>query len=153
VRLNSGNQHVSKVKEGKMNNHQPMDPFTHHVMQQIDPNVRASLTPAQLSAIKKALMARRPMKQHTINVRTVIPLFFARYYFVLLLGRDRRVSTKRVEEKRRWASSFSGGLMFFILGLSPLILLVLLLSYIFKSVVGIDIMPDIHLKDIFTFWQ
>ena len=27
-----------------MNNHQPMDPFTYHVMERIDPKVRASLT-------------------------------------------------------------------------------------------------------------
>jgi len=130
-----------------------MDPFTYHVMERIDPKVRASLTPAQLSAIKEAISASRPLKKHPIDIRGIIPVFFVRYYFVILSGRDRRLYTKRIEEKRRWLTSLSGGLTLFILGVVPLILILVLLLYLIKCTCGIDIMPDIHLKDLLTFWQ
>jgi len=136
-----------------MNNHQPMDPFTYHVMERIDPKVRASLTPAQLSAIKAAIRANRPSQKHTIDIRGVIPFFLVRYYFVFLSGRDRRLYTKRIEDKRRWLTSLSGGLTLFILGVAPLILILVLLLYLIKCTFGINIMPETHLKDLLTFWQ
>ena len=136
-----------------MNNHQPVDPFTYHVMERIDPKVRASLTPAQLSAIKAAVSASRPSKKHPIDIRGVIPFFLVRYYFVILSGRDRRVHTQRTEEKRRWLTSLSGGLMLFILGVAPLIIILVLMLYLIKSAFGINVMPDMHLKDLLTFWQ
>ena len=131
----------------------PMDPFTYHVMERIDPKVCASLTPAQLSAIKEAISASRSSKKHPIDIRGVIPFFLVRYYFVILSGRDRRLHTKRIEEKRRWLTSLSGGLMLFILGVAPLILIMVLLLYLIKCAFGINIMPETHLKDLLTFWQ
>jgi len=136
-----------------MNNHQPMDPFTYHVMERIDPKVRASLTPAQLSAIKEAIRANRPSQKHPIDIRGIIPVFFVRYYFVILSGRDRRLYTKRIEDKRRWLTSLSGGLTLFFLGVAPLILILVLLLYLIKCTFGINIMPETHLKDLFTFWE
>lgn len=130
-----------------------MDPFTYHVMERIDPKVRASLTPAQLSAIKAAISASRSSKKHPIDIRGVIPFFFVRYYFIILSGRDRRLHTQRIEEKRRWLTSLSGGLTLFILGVAPLILILILLLYLIKCALGINIMPDIHLKDLLIFFQ
>ena len=136
-----------------MNNHQPTDPFTYHVMERIDPKVRASLTPAQLSAIKEAISASRPLKNHPIDIRGIIPVFFVRYYFVFLSGRDRRSSTRRLEEKRQWLTSLSGALMLFFLGVAPLILILVLVLYLIKCTMGINIMTETHLKDLLTFWQ
>ena len=136
-----------------MKNHQPTDPFTHHVIERIDPKVRASLTPVQLSAIKEAIRANRPSQKHTVDIRGVIPFFLVRYYFVFLSGRDRRLCTKRIEDKRRWLTSLSGGLMLFFLGVTPLILIMMLLLYLVKCSLGINIMPEMHLKDLLTFWQ
>jgi len=130
-----------------------MDPFTYHVMERIDPKVRASLTPVQLSAIKEAIRANRPSQKHTIDIRGVIPFFLVRYYFVFLSGRDRRLLTKRIEDKRRWLTSLSGGLTLFFLGVAPLILILVLLLYLIKCTFGINIMPETHLKDLLTFWQ
>jgi len=130
-----------------------MDPFTYHVMERIDPKVRASLTPTQLSAIKEAIRANRPSQKHPIDIRGIIPVFFVRYYFVFLSGRDKRLYTKRIEEKRRWLTSLSGGLTLFILGVAPLILILVLLLYLIKCTFGINVMPDMHLKDLFTFWE
>ena len=49
--------------------------------------------------------------------------------------------------------SLSGGLTLFILGVAPLVLFLMLLLYLIKCTFGINIMPDIHLKDLLTFWQ
>ena len=136
-----------------MNNHEPMDPFTYHVMERIDPKVRASLTPAQLSAIKKAIAGSRPLKKNPIDIRGIVPVFFIRYYFVFISGRDKRLYTKRLEEKRRWLTSLSGGLTLFILGVAPFILVLMLLLYLMKCTFGINIMPEMHLKDLLTFWK
>ncbi|MBW1903343.1 MAG: hypothetical protein JRJ20_17225 [Deltaproteobacteria bacterium] len=136
-----------------MKNHQPIDPFTYHVLERIDPKVRASLTPAQLSAIKKAIAGSRPLKKNPIDIRGIVPLFFIRYYFVFISGRDKRLYTKRLEKKRRWLTSLSGGLTLFILGVAPLILALVLLLYLMKCVFGINIMSDMHLKDLVMFWK
>ena len=117
------------------------------------PKVRASLSPVQLSAIREAISASRPSRKHPIDIRGVIPFFLARYYFVILSGRDRRLHTKRIEEKRRWLTSLTGVLILFIIGVVPLILIFVLLLYLVKSAFGINIMPEMHLKDLLTFWQ
>ena len=132
---------------------QPIDPYTFHVLQRIDEKVRASFTPAQLSAITTAISEGRPSKKYRVDIRGVIPLFFARYYFVFTMGRDRRHLTKRVEQKRKFASSFLGGLTLLILGTVPLVTLILLLLYLVKCSLGINIMPDAHLKDLLMFWK
>ena len=136
-----------------MKNHQPIDPFTYHILERIDPKVRASLTPAQLSAIKKAIAGDRPLKKNPIDIRGIVPVFFIRYYFVFISGRDRRLYTKRLEEKRRWVTSLSGGLTIFILGVASIILVLALLLYLMKCTFGINIMPDMHLKDLVMFWK
>jgi len=61
--------------------------------------------------------------------------------------------TKRIEDKRRWLTSLSGGLTLFFLGVAPLILILVLLLYLIKCTFGINIMPETHLKDLLTFWQ
>ena len=136
-----------------MNHHRPTDPFTQHVIERMDPKVRASLTPVQLSAIKEAIRANRPSQKHTIDIRGIIPFFLVRYYFVFLAGRDRRLCTTRIEDKRRWLTSLSGGLTLFILGVTPLLLILALLLYLVKCSLGINIMPEMHLKELLTFWK
>lgn len=135
-----------------MNNHAHTDPFTYHVLQRIDPKVRASLTPAQFSAIEEAVTASQPLKKHPIDVRGVIPIFFAHYYFVFLMGRDRRVAIRRMEWRRKKLISVVAEVSFFVLAFSPFLLLVILFFYILKCAAGIDIMADVHLEDMFKFW-
>ncbi len=79
------------------------DAFTQYVMTHIEPKVYASLTTEQIYAIRKAVFQCRPAKKHLINLRGFIPLIFARYYFVFLLGRDRRHEKQQVDIDRRHA--------------------------------------------------
>lgn len=122
-----------------------IDPFTYSVLGRIDPDVRKSLTATQLAGIRVAISGCRPLDKHPVDVRGVIPLFFARYYFVVVIGRDRRSRTQQIESERRREGSFAGGLgmMTFIvlLLLGPAIMTGL---YFLKTMLGINIYPDKH---------
>jgi len=124
------------------------DPFTHHVMSKIDKNILDSLTTEQLSEIKAAISASKPLKKHPVDFRGIISLFFVRFYFVLLMGRDRRYTVKSIEKERRRSADIFASFLFFITILSPIIVGLFLLAYFIKSFLGIDIFPDSHLWDI-----
>lgn len=126
----------------------PIDAFTDSVLRRIDPEVRATLSSAQLDAIREAVSAHRPLKDHPVDIRGLIPLFFMRYYFVFLMGRDRRAPTREIEAGRRRKTALFGGGLFFVCAISPLILLALLFLYLLKSSLGIDLFPHQHLWDI-----
>ncbi|MBI2951429.1 hypothetical protein HYY27_05005 [bacterium] len=126
----------------------PLDAFTESVLRRIDPEVRNTLSPAQLEAVREAVSAHQPLKGHPVDVRGIIPLFFARYYFVFLMGRDRRAPTRAIEADRRRKTALLGGGLFFVCAISPLILLALLFLYLLKSSLGIDLLPEAHLWDL-----
>jgi len=128
------------------------DPYSHAIMQRISPGIRASFTPAQRSAIEQALMADQIGKVHAVDIRLTIPLFFARYYLVLLVGRDRRVGTRRSETRRQQGLSVSSLLLFFFIAVSPVVVAILVILYALKTALGINLMPDVHLKDLLRFW-
>jgi hypothetical protein len=125
-----------------------LHPATVQMIKNIEPKVRDSLTPNQMSAIIEAAEASRKLGRHPVDLRGVIPLYFAKYYFVFLMGRDRR-STSRKQEKRRleWTSLLAWSLFVTIVSL-PFIVLLLGLLYLFKSSLGLDFIPDEHLSDL-----
>jgi hypothetical protein len=128
---------------------EPLDPFTHHLLENIDPKVRDSLTPHQLSAIVRAAQTNQPMHRHPVDLRGVIPFFFARYYFVLVMGRDQRSAARRIE-KHRWGwASLCIWTISLLLVSTPFIILVLVLLYFLKSALGIDLIPGRHVTDLF----
>lgn len=126
------------------------DAYTANVIARIPLQARQSLTTEQLAAIIRAVSASRPEAKHTINIRGTIPLYFKRYYYAFFLGVDRRESTKAVELERRWRGALAGGAVFFLVALVPAGLAILLLLYVLKSAVGIDLFPDKHLLDFFS---
>ncbi len=88
-------------------------------------------------------------KNHPIDVRGTIPLFFTKYYFVYLMGRDRREDTQRVEIERRYTANMLGVAIVFIIISLPVIIFVFVALYLMKSALGIDIFPHQHLSDFF----
>jgi hypothetical protein len=128
---------------------EPLDPFTHHFLENIDPKVRDSLTPHQLSAIIRASRMDEPVHRHSVDIRGVIPLFFARYYFVFVMGRDRRSAACRIEKERWGWASLCTRTIFLLVVITPLIIIVLVLLYFLKSSLGIDLIPDRHVTDLF----
>jgi len=128
-----------------MNISDPSSAFTDFVLNKISPDVRNSLTEKQLHEIENAIAAGSPLKKHPIDIRGIIPLFFAKYYFVFLLGRDKRTNTRSIEKGRRKEGDFFASTLFFLFFTFPLILLLFTVLYITKSELGIDIFPNSHL--------
>lgn len=126
------------------------DPFTHHVYNQIDPSVRATFTPSQVTAIENAIRASRPYQKHPVDLRGTFPLYFIRIYFVLLIGRDKRTQTRNKEEKRRKKTAIGSALISFYILISMLIPVFLFLLYLIKTLLGVDFFPDAHLGDLIS---
>ena len=128
-----------------MKNEKKTDAFTFHILKNIDKKTLDSLSPTQLSAIKEAIRATQRSKRHPLDIRGVINLFFAKYYFVLFMGRDRRVSTKEAEFDRRHDIALLGNIAFLFFMIVPFILLILIFLYVLKVFAGIDLIPDVHM--------
>lgn len=124
------------------------DAFTLHVYNSIDEDIRNTFTPRQVHAIETAIRANKPYQKHPFDVRGVIPLYFLKLYFVVLMGRDKRSATKNREAKRRVRTAISSALLSFYLLSCMLIPVLLMLLYLIKSFAGIDLLPTIHLWDL-----
>jgi ABC-type Fe3+ transport system permease subunit len=133
---------VTQLKKEK-----EVDAYTQHVMSNIPSEVFNTLNLLQIQAIESAIGKNAPFRKHPMDIRGTISLFFIRFYFVLLIGRDRRY-TSREKEGRRRQKARSVGVIFAIYSviciIAPIIFLIL---YLLKSLVGIDLFPDSHLID------
>lgn len=123
--------------------------FTHFVINKIDPQIRRSLSKEQLDEIKSAIAAGTPFKKHLLDIRGVIPLFFSRFYFVLLMGRDKRTKTKKIELNRRTKSDILASILFSIFIIVPFLSLAFIILYLTKIDLGIDLFSGFHLNDLF----
>ena len=127
--------------------------YADFTISRIDTDVRESLTPTQLQAIRDALVANQPFKKHAVDLRGTIPLFFARFYFVVLAGRDKRRKTVDKEKRRTFEGNVSFGYLLSLLFLSFIAAMVwaaiLLVVYWVKIELGIDLFSSIHLGDLF----
>ena len=105
-----------KIKEDKY------DAFTDSVVRRIDSDVMASLTNDQREAIIDAISSSRPLNKHPIDFRGIAPLFFANFYYVFLMGRDKRTGTQAKEVTRRRGTALAGGVVFFLFAISPVLI-------------------------------
>lgn len=129
------------------------DPFIDAVLRSIPKEERESFTESQISALSRALTRTRFQSNHIVDARLNIPLFFARFYVVFLLGKDRRGKARqRLIERRRRFSLVAGLVLTLAVGLvlaTVIFVAVFLLLYVLKSAMGIDLFPDMHLRDLF----
>lgn len=132
-----------------MNRSKDVDAFTQHVMSRIDQNVFKTLNLVQLEAIRSAISANAPYKKHPIDIRITIPFFFMKFYLVVLIGKDRRLATRDKEKSRIENTKALSWLVSAYIGASLLIPLLILVLYLVKSALGIDIFPEKHLWDFF----
>lgn len=128
-----------------MNGRKSKDPFTYHVMKRINPEIRASFTPRQLEAVEEAISEGGREKDYSVNFRGTIPLFFARYYLVMLAGRDRRCGVTRKERKIKKKMTAARVLLLSFFICWPVLLVLFLLMYFLKRYLGIDFLPGTHL--------
>lgn len=124
-----------------------LDRYTRFVLTHIDEDVRRSMTQQQFDSVLQAVEATKPRK-HSLDLRGVIPLFFARYYFVILGGRDTRRDLQEKElDRRRNTFSTLEGLILAIVILIPLSALLIIGAYLLKVFLNIDVLPDQHFGD------
>ncbi len=125
------------------------DPALNSLLKRMPPEVAESFTDEQLSHLHSALGARS-WKKHSLDIRSTFPVPFAksRVYFVLLMGRNRRELTRR--EKQISAITFALIVMAFIAVSTFLGLMVL---YLIKWKLGIDLFPDSNFKLGHWFWD
>ncbi len=126
-----------------------LDAYSNHIINRIPTEIQRTFTSEQKEAIQKAIRSGIEPKEHAIDLRGVIPLFYKKYYFVFHFGRDTRSVTQENEEERRKIAKHFANTLFIIFALSPLLLLLFLALYFIKSALGINIFPNLHLSDIF----
>lgn len=114
------------------------DPAIKNLLKRIPENVQKSFTEEQLVHLKTAIGARQ-WGSHLIDSRGVLKFFRYRYYFVILAGRNRRqLSASEIKASRIAQSILVSICLFFLL----------LLLYLIKSVLGIDLFQGFS----FGFW-
>jgi hypothetical protein len=115
------------------------DPFVVGLLQRMPAPVRETFTDEQLLGLKVALGARQ-WRRHPVDVRGAIGFWRWRYYYVVVAGRERRLLTRREELLAR-----AGRLALLAGFLTCSALLGLLILYLVKSALGIDLIPGYSL--------
>lgn len=115
------------------------DPVITKLLENMPVEIRGSFTSEQLLALKVAL-GRRPWTTHPVDLRWTLKWWQWHYYFVFLAGRNRRLLTDR-EQAIRWFVMASALAIF----LSFCALLGILVLYLIKSALGIDLIPGYSL--------
>lgn len=115
------------------------DAALQEILKKMSPEVQASFTERQLADIKLAVSART-WGNHLIDLRSTIRFFRYRYYFVFLIGRNRRqYSARELRVGLLLKSAVLSTFLFFCA------LLGLLMLYLIKSAAGIDLFPGFSL--------
>jgi hypothetical protein len=105
----------------------------------LDTEVEASLTLEQKRGIEQALVRATLSSRHSIDFRRSFPFLHRRYFVVFLFGRD----------LRKISRDSTLGRIFSTLAISIALLIgilsVLLMLYMFKSALGIDVFKNFHI--------
>jgi hypothetical protein len=111
------------------------DPVITKLLDKVPADMRDSFSAEQLLALKVAL-GGRTWGAHALDARWTLKWWRWQYYFVLLAGRNRRVLTDREQTIQRLAmATFLGVFLTF----SALVGILVL--YLIKSALGIDLIP------------
>ncbi|GEN39654.1 hypothetical protein PTE01_27640 [Pseudoalteromonas tetraodonis GFC] len=96
-------------------------------------NIQSTFTDEQLAHLKIAIGARQ-WGNHAVDCRGVVKFFKYRYYYVFLAGRNRRELSAKEQKVARFTQALilSTATTFFIL-------FTLLVLYLIKSALGIDV--------------
>lgn len=112
------------------------DTFVKGLKERLPPELQDSFTSEQLNALKVAFGARR-WGRHPVDLRGTLDLFGWRYYYVLLIGRNKRDMTRNERRLSRLGSALLIFVFLLFCGLVGLLML-----YLAKSAMGIDLLPN-----------
>lgn len=111
--------------------------FSKKFFEKIPHSIRESLTPEQYQAIEQAYSAQ--WKRHPLDIRYSFGFWRWRYYVVLIGGRDRRRLTRKQQRFFTLAEFW-----FLMAYATSSALFGLLILYLIKSALGIDLFPNFH---------
>ncbi|HED12361.1 MAG TPA: 3-phosphoshikimate 1-carboxyvinyltransferase [Gammaproteobacteria bacterium] len=126
------------------------DPFIKGMLKRLPAEQRDSFSDEQLLGLKVALGART-WGVHPIDLRWTIRFWKKSYYFVFISGANRRPASRRYQELARLGKSIMLATVIIVSSLLGLLLL-----YIIKSALGIDLVDNFSLgiwskiKDLFS---
>ncbi|TMS92385.1 3-phosphoshikimate 1-carboxyvinyltransferase [Pseudoalteromonas sp. S201] len=109
------------------------DPAIRSLLERMPKNIQTTFTDEQLAHLKIAIGARQ-WGNHAVDFRGVVKLFKYRYYYVFLAGRNRRELSAKEQKIARFTQAF-----ILSIGVTFIILFTLLVLYLIKSALGIDI--------------
>lgn len=112
------------------------DAFVQGLLAKLPAQTAATFSDKQLVALKAAL-GGRSSETHAVDVRSTLSFWHWHYYFVFLAGRNRRALTRREREIRRLALAT---LLLVLLSVSTLVGILVL--YLIKSAMGINLIPE-----------
>ncbi|MFT5114184.1 MAG: hypothetical protein ACI8P9_003518 [Parasphingorhabdus sp.] len=128
--------------------------FADFTLSRLPQEIRDSFTDEQYGAIRTILIGRDENARHRIDIRLRFPLFLLSYYLVFFAGRDRRASVYWEESSR--LSSIPRPLrlavhyLFSIAMLMAILIVIFVVFYKFKTLMGIDIFSGFHLSDLWS---
>ncbi|RAU32017.1 3-phosphoshikimate 1-carboxyvinyltransferase [Pseudomonas sp. RIT411] len=112
------------------------DPFIAGLKERLPEELRESFTEEQLEALKLAF-GTRSWGKHSVDLRGTVKFWHRRYYFVFLAGRNYRQLSRLEQELSLLGKATLLAVILLACGLVGLLLL-----YLLKSALGIDIFPD-----------
>jgi hypothetical protein len=112
------------------------DPAIVNLLERMPRSVQTSFSEEQLSHLRNAVSSRQ-WGHHTVDLRGTITWFKYRYYYVILAGKNHRTMSRA----QLRASRFVNALLLVVFFTFSAMVGILLL-YLFKSAVGIDLLPD-----------
>jgi len=113
-------------------------PERHSLLGRLPPELRDSFTPEQLEGLVKALGG--DWRRHPVDLRGSVGVWRWRYYYVFIAGRERR-ELSRLEQEMAVVTKAVVLLGF----LTFSVLSGLLVLYLVKSALGIDLIPGFSL--------
>ncbi len=111
------------------------DPIITKLMDKVPSEMRDSFSEAQLLALKVAL-GGRTWGAHAVDLRFTLKWWRWQYYVVLLLGRNRRVLSARKQHIQRVTMTLVTSVFLLVSTLMGILVL-----YLIKSALGIDLIP------------
>lgn len=125
----------------KPTEHPKEDPIIHRLLSRMPKSIANSFSTEQLFGLREAVGVRGG-RLHTVDVRPTLKIPFVpwSFYFVFLLGRNRRSMTDH--ERYSAALMLLAQALVFVLGFISFVLLVL---YLLKSALGINLFSQFSL--------
>ncbi len=112
------------------------DPFVHGLLKRMPDEIAAGFSNEQLIGLKMALGTRQ-WRVHPLDWRGTMRIWRWQYYYVIVAGRERRQLTRAQLRSARRVRLLMLGTFF-----TFCTLLGLLIIYLIKSALGIDIFPN-----------